>query len=181
MDGAAAILRGWSEVAGKQVASTYYLRWPLVSVLELDVSEEASTWARLHLRDVLATWRVPRGIAVEAELICSELLTNAIQATGKLPEPTPVGLRALANAERLVLEVWDCHPGMPMRRPPREVASAEAVNGRGLAIVEELSNRWGTRRLSTHVKSVWAEFLLPGLAFPAAPLPTRPAHQHGSN
>jgi anti-sigma regulatory factor (Ser/Thr protein kinase) len=181
VDGAAGTLRSWFAVADKQAASTYYLRWPLVSVLELGVSEEASTCARRHLRDVLPTWPVPRGLAVEAELICSELVTNAIQATGKLPEPAPVGLRLLANAQRLVLEVWDCHPGVPVRRPPSEVASAEAVNGRGLAIVAELSNRWGTRRLSTHVKSVWAEFLLPGPPFPGVPLPARPAHQQNSN
>jgi anti-sigma regulatory factor (Ser/Thr protein kinase) len=185
MDGGTGTARDWFAVpdaaAGKQAASTYYLRWPLVSVLELDLSEQASTCARHHLRGVLPAWRVPRGVAVEAELICSELVTNAIQATGTLPEPAPVGLRLLANAQRLVLEAWDCHPGVPLRRPPSEVASAEATNGRGLAIVAELSNRWGTRRLSARVKSVWAELLLPGLPFPAVPLPARPAHQQSSN
>lgn len=192
MDGGTGAVGSWFAVAGKQaepdkqVASTYYLRWPLVSVLELDLSEEASACARRHLRDVLPAWRVPRGLAVEAELICSELVTNAVQATGKLPEPAPVGMRLLASARRLVLEVWDCHPGIPVRRPPSEVASAEATNGRGLAIVAELSNRWGTRRLSAHVKSVWAELLLPGppspaVPFQAVPLPARPAHQRSSN
>jgi anti-sigma regulatory factor (Ser/Thr protein kinase) len=181
VDGAASALQSWFAVADKQAASTYYLRWPLVSVLELDVSDGASTCARRHLRDVLPAWRVPRGVAMEAELICSELVTNATQATAKLPEPQPVGLRLLANAQRLVLEVWDCHPGVPVRRPPSEVASAEAVSGRGLAIVEELSNRWGTRRLSPHVKSVWAEFLLPGMPLPGMPLPAGTAYQQSSN
>jgi hypothetical protein len=55
------------------------------------------------------------------------------------------------------------------------------VTGRGLAIVEGLSSRWGTRRLSAHVKSVWAEFLLPGLPLPAVPRPARPVRQRSSN
>jgi anti-sigma regulatory factor (Ser/Thr protein kinase) len=96
---------------------------------------------------------VPRELAGEAEMICSELVTNAVQATWKLPEARSVGLRLLANAERVVVEVWDCHPGVPFQR----VAVNEAESGRGLAIVAELSDRWGLRRVSPHLKAVWAE------------------------
>jgi hypothetical protein len=74
-----------------------------------------------------------------------------------LDEPLSVGLRLLANWQRLVIEVWDCHPGEPVRR----VAADEQECGRGLAIVHELSSRWGSRRLSAHIKAVWAELLLP--------------------
>jgi anti-sigma regulatory factor (Ser/Thr protein kinase) len=145
-------------------------RWPLVSVLELDATDEAPGGARRHLTAVLAAWALPRGLAGEAEMICSELMTNAVQATSKLTEERPVALRLLANAERLVLEVWDCHPGVPVRR----VAEDDAVSGRGLAIVAELSNRWGTRRLSQHVKAVWAELLLSPAQASPVPLARAP-------
>jgi anti-sigma regulatory factor (Ser/Thr protein kinase) len=135
-----------------------YLQWPLVSVLELDATGEAPPRARRHLREVLAAWAVPGELAAEAEMICSELMTNALLATWKLAERRPVGLRLLANAERLVVEVWDCHPGIPVQR----AAADEAECGRGLAIVAELSNRWGLRRVNPRVKVVWAELLLPG-------------------
>jgi anti-sigma regulatory factor (Ser/Thr protein kinase) len=135
-----------------------YLRWPLVSVLELDATDEAPHGARRHLTEVLDAWAVPGELAAEAEMICSELMTNAVLATWKLAERRPVGLRLLANAERLVVEVWDCHPGMPVQR---RVAEDEAECGRGLTIVAELSNRWGLRRVSPRVKAVWAELLLP--------------------
>jgi len=90
-------------------------------------------------------------------------VANAVQATLSLQplpraEPWPVGLRLLGRRQRIVLEVWDCHPGVPVRR----VAPDDAECGRGLAIVHELANRWGSRRLTAHVKAVWAELLLPG-------------------
>jgi anti-sigma regulatory factor (Ser/Thr protein kinase) len=132
-------------------------RWPLVSELELDATGEAPAGARRHLTKVLAAWAVPRELAAEAELICSELVTNAVQATRKLAEERPVALRLLANAERLVVEVWDCHPGAPVRR----FAADDAERGRGLAIVAGLSDRWGSRRLGPRAKAVWAELPLP--------------------
>ncbi len=80
-----------------------------------------------------------------------------------LAEPRPIGLRLLANWQRVVVEVWDCHPGVPVRRttPDPLLPENQAECGRGLEIVHELANRWGTRRLSAHVKTVWAELLLP--------------------
>jgi hypothetical protein len=84
-------------------------------------------------------------------------MTNAVQATRKLAGRRPVALRLLANAERLVVEVWDCHPGAPVR----QVTADDAERGRGLAIVAQLSARWGSRRLGPYAKAVWAELPLP--------------------
>jgi anti-sigma regulatory factor (Ser/Thr protein kinase) len=106
---------------------------------------------------VLAGWRVSRALSADAEMICSELMTNALRATLALSPPQPIGMRLLAvPRQRLVIEAWDCHPG----RPVRLVADDGAEDGRGLAIVGELSSRWGMRRLSEHIKTVWAELLL---------------------
>jgi len=149
------------QVAGARATSVYFLRWPLVSVAELDACPEAGATARRHVRGTLRSWGVPAELADDMELICAELVANAINATVLLHVPAPIGLRLLGNAQRLVLEVWDCHPGAPVRRPPSEVAAADRESGRGLAMVDEFASRWGTRRLSAHVKSVWAELLLP--------------------
>jgi|tagenome__1003787_1003787.scaffolds.fasta_scaffold20952419_5 anti-sigma regulatory factor (Ser/Thr protein kinase) len=155
MEGTAGTARSWFAATDKQATSGYYLRWPLVSVAELDAVVEAIPAARRHVRDALKNWGTAAELTADMELICAELVENAVAATRLLPEALPVGLRLLANSQRLVIEVMDCHPGLPVRRD----ADAFAEHGRGLAIVAELASRWGSRRLSAHVKSVWAELL----------------------
>jgi anti-sigma regulatory factor (Ser/Thr protein kinase) len=153
----------WFAVLGRQAdtlsTSSWdaYLRWSRVSVLELGPVPAAPSRARLHVRTVLAEWGVPHFLVGDAEMLCAELTANALRASLALMPPQPIGLRLLANEQRLVIEVWDAHPDDPVRRD----ATATAESGRGLAIVEELSNRWGSRRLGEHVKTVWAELLLP--------------------
>jgi anti-sigma regulatory factor (Ser/Thr protein kinase) len=141
-----------------------YLRWPLVSLLELGPLPTAVSCARLHAQNVLAEWQLPRDMIGDASVCVSELLTNALRATLALGEPMPIALRLLANTERLVIEAWDCHPGAPVRRPAYCFGDQEG--GRGLAVIEAYSNRWGCRRLSENVKTVWCELLMP--ARPAA-------------
>jgi anti-sigma regulatory factor (Ser/Thr protein kinase) len=157
MDGSAGTARGWFAAVDGQAASSYYLRWPLVSVADLDAVVEAIPAARRHVRDTLKSWGAGAELTEDLELICAELVENAVAVTRSLPVAAPVGLRLLGNSERLVIEVMDSHPGMPVRRD----ADVFAESGRGLAIVAELASRWGTRRLSAHVKSVWAELLQP--------------------
>lgn len=132
------------------------LLWPLASRLELAPYPGAPSCARLHTRNVLNEWNLPRAVIADAETCVSETITNALRATLALPDPLPIGLRLLVNAERLVTEAWDCHPDVPVLRP----ATLDDEGGRGLAVIEAFSNRWGVRRLSPHVKSVWCEFLL---------------------
>jgi anti-sigma regulatory factor (Ser/Thr protein kinase) len=143
-------------VNGKEVAEGCS-RWPLVSALGLDPLPTAVSCARLHVRNVLAEWGLPRGMVADAEVCVSETITNALEATLSLGEPLPIGLRLLANRVRLVTEAWDCHPDEPVRQP---VAAFEE-GGRGLALIEAYSNQWGVRRLSQHVKTVWCELLFP--------------------
>jgi anti-sigma regulatory factor (Ser/Thr protein kinase) len=153
------VMGEWFAVAGRQslpLPGADLVRWPLVSVLELGAFASAPACARLHAKTVLADWGLPRGVAADAEMICSELMTNALRATLALDPPQPIGLRLLSVPDRrLVIEAWDSHPGRPVRRSVGEGAE----DGRGLVIVEELSSRWGMR-LSAHVKTVWAEMPL---------------------
>ena len=128
-----------------------------MSVLELGPSPSAPVVARRHVTAVLAGWRVNRDLVSDAELIASELTANALRATFALDVPQPIGVRLLGNWQRLVIEVWDCGPGSPVRRQP---CDDDAEDGRGLQIVECLANRWGCRHASVHVKAVWAECAL---------------------
>lgn len=145
---------GSPQYGGRAVGE--YLRWPRVSLLELGPLPTAASCARLHTRNVLAEWGLPRALAADAEMCVSETITNALRATRALDDPQPIALRLLANAERLVTEAWDCHPGAPVRRE----AGDDEEGGRGLAVIEACSSRWGVRRLSPNVKTVWCEHLI---------------------
>jgi len=156
---------GWFAVVGEQASQpeqgsraddAFHLLRTHVLVVELGASLSAPSTARQLSRTALAEWRIP-DLIPDAELICSELVSNAVQATAALPEVMPIGLRVLAHGERLVIEAWDCHPGYPVRQPANDITES----GRGLQIVHDLSNRWGARRVSARLKAVWAELLIP--------------------
>lgn len=170
MSGSAGTASGdWFAVGGAQASSpesdssasaAYDLGWRYVSVLELGPFATAPSCARLHAKNVLMEWNIPRDLIADAEVVTSELVTNALRAMWALEVPQPIGLRLLANWQQLIIEVRDCHPGGPVRRPIVH-GDNDREGGRGLQVVEALSNRWGCRRLNTTVKTVWAELLLP--------------------
>lgn len=175
MSGSIGIAQDWFAVMGSQSSrlssllgeeSTTSLRWPQVSVLEMGPSASAPACARRHVTSVLAEWRVAPDLVSDASLITSELVSNAARASVSLDVPSPVGLRLLGSAQRVVIEVWDCGPGAPVRRalPALDDEASFAESGRGLQIVENLANQWGCRWASAHVKAVWAELLIPRAA-----------------
>jgi anti-sigma regulatory factor (Ser/Thr protein kinase) len=120
---------------------------------ELSVDPLSAAFARRHVGRVLASWG--RGELIEAaELVISELVTNALKAAVGSPAVADpyiwIGLHQ-ANG-RVVLEVWD-----PCRTPPRRVdAGPDALGGRGLLLVEDLAAEWGYRWPRTGGKVVWA-------------------------
>jgi len=124
-----------------------------MSFLELAPLPTAIPCARLHAVNVLHEWQLPRELIADAELLVSELMTNALTASTSLDEPAPIALRLLADRGRLVIEAWD---HSPFDLDPFE-AGHDSENGRGLVIVEALSQRWGSRRVGYNRKVVWAE------------------------
>lgn len=52
-------------------------------------------------------------LADDAELIVSELATNALTASQSLPEPPPFTLCLRSDYTRLIIEVWDHSPHDP--------------------------------------------------------------------
>jgi anti-sigma regulatory factor (Ser/Thr protein kinase) len=125
------------------------------SHLVLGALPSAVPCARLHARLVLAEWDL-KPLADPAELIVSELMTNASAASMMLPDRPPIALRLLASEKTLVIEVWD---HSPLDLEPRE-PSPDAEGGRGLTVVAALSERWGSERTGRRHKVVWAELAL---------------------
>lgn len=112
--------------------------------------EGAPARARRELRAFCAD-RVESDLISDAELIVSELVTNAVRHG-----EGAVGLRARIDDDRLFVEVVD--EGSGFERTLRG-AEFEQVGGRGLEIVDETACRWGVHEGTTHV---WFELELPG-------------------
>jgi anti-sigma regulatory factor (Ser/Thr protein kinase) len=129
----------------------------LSSTLEFAPLPTAVPCARLHAVHVLHEWGL-RDLADDAEMIVSELITNAIEASVLVPERPPVSLRLVLTERSLVIQVWD---HSPLDLEPRE-ADADDECGRGLTVVAALADRWGWERTGRHRKVVWAECVIPG-------------------
>ncbi|WP_073946095.1 ATP-binding protein [Streptomyces kebangsaanensis] len=110
--------------------------------------------ARQRAHKTLAGWGVTDELADTVVLSASELVTNAVLHCRVSYAQVRVTLTL--NGPELVLEVWD-----PDRdRLPRCRDSAlDEEGGRGLALVEALSDAWGCRQ-EPYAKCVWARFTL---------------------
>lgn len=103
-------------------------------------------------RDVLAqldAWGLG-DMAFVMELVVSELVTNAIRYGAP-----PIRLRLLRNATALICEVSDANHTAPHLRRARTFDEG----GRGLLLVAQLTQRWGTRHTADG-KTIWAESTL---------------------
>jgi anti-sigma regulatory factor (Ser/Thr protein kinase) len=118
-------------------------RFPRRSSLTLGALPSAVPCARLHARQILWEWGLS-DIAEIAELLLSELVTNAVQAARVTVNDMPVNLRLSANRDRLLVEVWDSNVQPPVPRAfENDFPEVDAESGRGLFLVETLSERWG--------------------------------------
>ncbi|MGC9377796.1 SpoIIE family protein phosphatase [Streptomyces sp. MH13] len=104
---------------------------------------------RRSVTDQLTQWGLDEGAFV-TELVVSELVTNAI----RYGEP-PIRLRLIRDSA-LICEVSDGSPTSPHLRR----ANAYDEGGRGLLLVAQLTERWGSRQTGTG-KTIWAEQRLP--------------------
>ncbi|MFG3101078.1 SpoIIE family protein phosphatase [Streptomyces sp. NPDC048182] len=113
---------------------------------------EALTEARHMIRAAVRTWGdEERGD--EIELVADELITNALMHT---EGSAIVTLRVLEGADRrLRVEVEDSSSALPRRREAGEAG----VSGRGLFLVEALTDLWGVEARGGG-KCVWSEFVV---------------------
>src|ERR1022692_3193456 len=127
------------------------------SYLEVAAGPGAVLYARRCTRHTLAAWKLAH-ISADAELLVSELVTNAVTATLSMRAAAPVALYLALDDRRLTLLVWDACPALPAQRRRDD----DAAGGRGLEIVQALSDRWGTCAIPSRGKVVWARFNLTG-------------------
>ncbi|MFF7266352.1 SpoIIE family protein phosphatase [Streptomyces sp. NPDC008159] len=97
----------------------------------------------------LAVWGLDEAAFV-TELVVSELVTNAIRYGG-----APIQLRLIRD-RNLICEVSDASNTAPHLRRARTFDEG----GRGLLLVAQLTQGWGTRQTYTG-KTIWAEQALP--------------------
>jgi PAS domain S-box-containing protein len=124
-----------------------------------DVTADAAAVARVRSESVrrLVSWGLEE-VAFVTELVVSELVTNAIRYGGP-----PIQLR-LIHDQVLTCEVSDANSAAPHMRRARVFDEG----GRGLLLVAQLTQRWGTRQTSTG-KTIWCEQTLPTETGPGRP------------
>lgn len=121
-------------------------------LLSLPRSLSSPATARGAVRDVLGRAGTDEDCISTAQVVVSELVTNAV-----VHARSDVDLVLRVDGPRLRVEVADHGGGRPavLHPPP------DADRGRGLLLVESLAERWGVRH-DDHSKVVWAELPLAG-------------------
>lgn len=118
---------------------------PFLERIELELAREPSTpgRARAEVRE-MARGRLGETESATITLLTSEVVTNSVIH----PDPDaagPILLRITAYTDRVRVEVSDTGSGFDpaaLQRKPRE------AGGHGLFVVDGLSSRWGTRRVT---------------------------------
>jgi anti-sigma regulatory factor (Ser/Thr protein kinase) len=118
------------------------------AVLPLASDLRAVGQARTFLTAALTAWEA-EDLLDGAELVLSELVTNALVHTDS---PAGATLRFAPASRVLTLVVRDAST----RHPRERHAGNDALGGRGLAIVEAVSDAWGVN-VEGAGKTVWAE------------------------
>ncbi|MEV0618608.1 ATP-binding protein [Nonomuraea sp. NPDC050404] len=136
---------------------------PFTNCLPLAAVPNAVPLARVFIRQSLLNWK-RRDLIEDAELLASELVTNAIKATRSFATAlsrSRIGMIrvCLIVVDALaVIEVWDPNPVLPVL--PENVDHFEE-GGRGLLLVDRLAKGWGCRRPRCGGKTVWCQLVAP--------------------
>ena len=111
--------------------------WSVMLQLDLAALDTAPGCGRGWGRAVLREWGRPELIDL-AELVVSELVTNAMHASVKARVPA-FRLAIAADQHHVMISVRDFAWGAPAPRCPRD----DEDSGRGLMLVRELAERFG--------------------------------------
>ncbi|MGR3869656.1 ATP-binding protein [Streptomyces graminifolii] len=110
--------------------------------------ESAAAARRLTQIVVLRQWGLSPKLTEDAVLLVSELVGNAVRHTGA----RVFGLRMKRRRGWIRVEVRDPSRGLPCLMPVQEMD----LSGRGLFLVDKLSDRWGVDLLPRG-KTTWFE------------------------
>ncbi len=108
--------------------------------------------ARQIVREACAEWGMDQDAAETGTLLISEIVTNAVR------HGHSHSVRVIAEQprpDRLRVAVVD----KSRRMPELNIVGPDAIGGRGLLLVDALSDRWGTDLLPWG-KRVWAEIAI---------------------
>ena len=119
------------------------------ATLGLPFTPKSSAMAREFVAD--HTHDVPAAVGQDAELLTSELVTNAV----RYGEPAIV-VQLTVSDETVAVNVSDDGCAMPVL--PAIAPPASSASGRGLLILGAVANRWGvTPHYGRRGKTVWFE------------------------
>ena len=127
----------------RRIGSDRHVAWSLTPKLT------AARRSRSLIRRPLRQWGLAELIPT-AELVVSELVTNAVRYA-----QSRISLRLVLEGG-LFCEILDDSAALPRLRQ----AADDDERGRGLQVVSQVAQRWGTRRTGTG-KVVWCELALP--------------------
>lgn len=109
--------------------------------------------ARALFREQAASWGLPQDVTDTAELLLSELMTNAYRHA-KVPAGREIRARSVLTEDRLRITVTDANATLPAPG----TASPDDESGRGLALVAALADDWGAAGRACGIgKEVWFE------------------------
>ncbi|MBL3665473.1 ATP-binding protein [Streptomyces sp. M2CJ-2] len=112
--------------------------------------------ARALFREQAASWGLPQDMTDTAELLLSELMTNAYRHA-KVPAGREIRARCELTDDRIRITVTDADDTLPTPA----TACPDDESGRGLALVETLADDWGAELRESGVgKTVWFEVAL---------------------
>jgi anti-sigma regulatory factor (Ser/Thr protein kinase) len=132
------------------IARTNALNDDRVATWDLPADPAVVASARRQVAMRLRGWGL-NDAAFITELVASELITNAIRYA-----QSPIQLRLIRD-RTLICEVSEGSSTAPHLRQARALDEG----GRGLLLVSQLTQRWGSRQ-TPQGKTIWAELALPG-------------------
>ncbi len=127
-----------------RVAESPHRAWAVV----LPHHTRAAAIARRSTGEALSSWNLDH-LEPVAVLVVSELVTNAVLHAR--PSASSPELHLHAGSTWLRIEVHDTDPRPPQPRTPIGLDEA----GRGLLLIEAITDQWGVYRTATG-KAVWA-------------------------
>ena len=122
------------------------------ATLELVPALRAPRAARAFVAETLTAWDVQAEKIEAAQLVVSELVTNAVLHTA---ESTAISLDLRLTDGVVRVLVSDGGLGGPERRAHADPSTAET--GHGVWLVDAFAERWGTETHGQDGKSVWCE------------------------
>ncbi|HEY0697313.1 MAG TPA: ATP-binding SpoIIE family protein phosphatase, partial [Micromonospora sp.] len=120
--------------------------------IEVPAEPTAPGRVRRWMTAQLTRWQVPEQVVSAAVLCTSELTTNALLHAG-----TEARVEIDLSPERLLVSVADSGTRGTVTRARTEALSSR---GRGLGLIEQLSDAWGTDP-TVRGSTVWFEMLIP--------------------